>query len=138
MMSRDEARARVKDAADAELVERLEHLDALRANPPRDDDAPPRPDDDARADYDVVLAGGGLSVLYAPMLARLGLRLAVFERARAAAAHREWNASHRELHALSDAGGVYRRRGGRTRARAVPRGLLPLARRGVVPGGQCS
>jgi hypothetical protein len=42
MMSRDEARARVKDAADAELVERLEHLDALRANPPRDDDAPPR------------------------------------------------------------------------------------------------
>lgn len=106
MMHREEARARVRDAADSELVERLEHLDALRAHPPRDDDAPPRPDDDARADYDVAIAGGGLSVLYAPMLARLGLRVAVFERARAAVAHREWNASHRELHALSR-GGIF-------------------------------
>ncbi len=103
-MSPDEARARVREAADPELVERLEHLDAQRSSPPRDDDPPVRPDAGAQTDYDVVLAGGGLSTLYAPMLARLGLRVAVFERARAATTHREWNASHRELHALSRAG----------------------------------
>jgi len=103
-MTPDEARARVREAADHELVERLEHLDAQRAAPVRDDDSPVAPDAGATADYDVVLAGGGLSTLYAPMLARLGLRVAVFERARAATTHREWNASHRELQALARAG----------------------------------
>lgn len=54
--------------------------------------------------YDVALVGGGLHVLLAPLLARQGLRVVVLERARAAAAHREWNASRGELQALVEAG----------------------------------
>ena len=54
--------------------------------------------------YDVALVGGGLHVLLAPLLARQGLRVVVLERARAAAAHREWNASRGELEALVEAG----------------------------------
>ncbi len=51
-----------------------------------------------------MIAGGGLSLLYAPLLAAEGHRVAVVERARAGAAHREWNASRQELAALSRVG----------------------------------
>ncbi|RYF10720.1 MAG: lycopene cyclase [Deltaproteobacteria bacterium] len=51
-------------------------------------------------DFDVLLLGGGLSLLYAPLLAARGLRVAVVEQHRAGQAHREWNASWAELQAL--------------------------------------
>lgn len=104
MSALDNARARVRDAAGAELVERLEHLDATRARRPADDDAPSAPDAPASFDCDVALVGAGLSILYAVTLARRGLSVTVFERSRAGAAHREWNASGRELRRLIDAG----------------------------------
>lgn len=97
-MTPDEARARVRDAAGPELLDRLGHLDATRSRPPRDDD-PPRPPGDG-VDCDVALVGGGLSLLYAPVLAAMGVRVHVFDRARAGATHREWNASDPELAAL--------------------------------------
>lgn len=82
-----------------EAYERLAHLDRVRET--RVPDAKlPTPDAAATADFDVVFAGGGLSLLLAAELARLGLRVAVVERARAGAAHREWNASDRELEPL--------------------------------------
>lgn len=98
-MTPDEARARVRDVAGPELVDRLDHLDATRSHPPRDD-APPSRAPGAAVDCDVALVGGGLSLLYAPVLAAMGARVHVFDRARAGAAHREWNASDPELAAL--------------------------------------
>jgi lycopene cyclase CruA len=62
------------------------------------------PDRDASVDVDAVFAGGGLSLLVAAEVARLGMRVAVIERARAGAPHREWNASADELAPLVDAG----------------------------------
>jgi lycopene cyclase CruA len=100
-----ETRARVRDAAGPELVERLAHLDATRSRPAADD-RPPRRAPDGAADCDVALVGGGLSLLYAPVLAAMGLRVHVFDRARAGAAHREWNASAPELAALVAMGAV--------------------------------
>lgn len=99
-----DAAAIVREAGGLELLERLEHLDAIRANPRRDDDPPLPPDRGTRADFDVVLAGGGLSILYAPLLARAGVRVAIFERGRIGVAHREWNASAAELQALVSCG----------------------------------
>lgn len=104
MTSIDEARARVREAAGAELAERLEHLDAVRSSRPRDDDHPRAPDGKARIDCDVALVGGGLSLLLAPVLAAAGLKVRVFERFRAGVAHREWNASEHELRALVEGG----------------------------------
>jgi lycopene cyclase CruA len=92
--------AAVKDALGPELAERLAHLDGVRTLPR----AAPRliapPERGSVTDYDVLLAGGGLSLLYAPLLAASGLRVAVLERTRAGASHREWNASYPELLAL--------------------------------------
>jgi lycopene cyclase CruA len=100
-MTPDEARARVREAAGPELLERLAHLDATRSHPPADDRPPARtPGRDDPADCDVALVGAGLSLLYAPVLAALGARVHVFDRGRAGATHREWNASARELDAL--------------------------------------
>lgn len=99
MTTLDDARARVLEVGGPELVERLEHLDATRAFRPLDRDAPP-PDPGATVDCDVALVGSGLSTLYAVTLAARGLKVMVFDRARAAAAHREWNASASELRAL--------------------------------------
>lgn len=55
-------------------------------------------------DVDVIIAGGGLSLIYAATLARAGLRVCVFDRRRIGCGHREWNISHRELAPLSASG----------------------------------
>ncbi len=94
---------RVRERAGAELVERIEHLDRTRAAHVADRILGAA-DREARVDTDVVVAGGGLSLLIAAELARLGLRVAVIERTRAGAAHREWNASDEELRPLVAAG----------------------------------
>lgn len=103
-MKLEETKDRVAAASGVEMLERLLHLD--RVEPMRvGADAPPSaPMPGDAIDFDVVLAGGGLSLLFAPLLARRGLRVAVVERARAGDAHREWNASRPELAALSDTG----------------------------------
>ncbi|WP_438034810.1 lycopene cyclase [Sorangium sp. So ce204] len=105
----DAARGRVREAGGEALLARLEHLDAVRAAPaPRPGPSPRPPDRGATADYDVVIAGGGLSLLLAPLLASAGLRVAVLDRARIGAAHREWNAGTAEVAALS-ASGIFTR-----------------------------
>ncbi len=62
------------------------------------------PDRGARCDYDVALAGGGLSLLYAAWLARAGLKVVVFDRGKIGCGHREWNISRRELQPLAESG----------------------------------
>lgn len=94
---------RVRERAGAELVERIEHLDATRATRRADRDLP-KPAPEESVEVDVVVAGGGLSLLVAAELARLGVSVLVVERARAGAAHREWNASEAELAPLVRAG----------------------------------
>jgi lycopene cyclase CruA len=94
---------RVRERSGRELVERIEHLDAVRGRRGTDR-ALPAPERSAHVDVDVVVAGGGLSLLVAADLARLDLRVLVVERARAGAAHREWNASDAELAPLVAAG----------------------------------
>lgn len=105
MMDCQRAKDRVREAGGDALCERLEHLDAVRAALPQPaDPAIDPPDKDATPDYDVVMVGGGLSLLLAPMLAERGLRVAVFDRARIGSAHREWNGSVAELDALKSSG----------------------------------
>ena len=97
-----DARAILREHGSHDLVERLEHLDAARASRPRDE--PLRaPDRDVNVDADVVFMGGGLSLLVAAEVARLGKRVIVLERARAGSVHREWNASEAELRPLVEA-----------------------------------
>lgn len=103
--SRERARDTVKTAGGPELLERLDHLDALRSRGRGPSASPPRlvaPHD--AIDTDVIIAGGGLWSLLAPILAARGLRVTVVERARVGAAHREWNASRSELMSLVDRG----------------------------------
>lgn len=97
-------KSRVREAGGPELLERLEWLDAERARPPVEAPSVLAPERGTGVDFDVVLAGGGLSLLFAPVLAGLGLKVGVFERGRAAVAHREWNISHPELRPLTDSG----------------------------------
>jgi len=98
---------RLRERAGVELVERIEHLDAVRAER-RVDRALTPPDAGAHVDADVVMGGGGLSLLVAAELARLGVSVTVVERSRAGAAHREWNASDAELTPLVETGIVTR------------------------------
>ena len=100
MIVAERARALVREAGGAELLERLDHLDAKGAERPTAPPPPLQPDSSARIDFDVVIAGGGLWSLLAPILAARGLSVAVLDRARVAQAHREWNASGPELQAL--------------------------------------
>jgi lycopene cyclase CruA len=106
MSEASNARARVREVGGAELLERLDHLDARRRSAPAADAALVSPDAAVSTDFDVVLAGAGLWSLLAPVLASRGLRVAVFDRSTAGVAHREWNASGVELRALVEAGVV--------------------------------
>ncbi len=102
-MNAERARAVIRERCGDELADRLEELDhrpRIEAKSPQLD-APP---EGAHTDFDVVIAGGGLSLLYAPILAAMGLRVAVVERRASGTAHREWNASRGELTKLSDVG----------------------------------
>lgn len=99
---REQAIRLIRDAGGDDLCERLIHLDRSRGERAR-----PTPPDDLTApsggpfDFDVVFLGGGLSLLFAALAARRGMRVAVFDRARIGETHREWNASRSELRALS-------------------------------------
>lgn len=103
----EELQSRVREAGGPELLERLEWLDAERARPPVEAPVVRAPGRGTRTDFDVVLVGGGLSLLFAPVLAGLGLKVGVFERGRAAVVHREWNISRSELWPLT-ASGLFR------------------------------
>ena len=89
-------------------AETLAHLEALErgfAERARCDIAADGgPDRGAHVDFDVVLAGGGLSLVYAAYLAQRGLRVAVFDKRRIGCGHREWNISRAELHPLVGSG----------------------------------
>lgn len=102
-MNASKAVDRLRERAGVDVVERIEHLDAVRSRRRNDRILAP-PDRGTRIDADVVIAGGGLSLLVAADLARRGMRVVVLERARAGAAHREWNASDDELTPLVEAG----------------------------------
>lgn len=106
MTTEDEARQRVRESGGDELCERLLHLDAVRAARAERVPVigPARPDKGVTPDYDVVIAGGGLWLVVAPLLAARGLRVAVFDRARIGQAHREWNCSAKELSPLVSSG----------------------------------
>jgi len=103
---RSRARGRVRDAGGVELLERLDHLDAHRTERRPAVEPPPAPERGAATDVDVAIVGGGLWSLLAPVLAARSVGVAVFDRARVGATHREWNASGPELRALVDAGVV--------------------------------
>jgi lycopene cyclase CruA len=62
------------------------------------------PDRGTALDYDVLLAGGGLSLFYGAYLSRRGLKVAIFDRGEIGVGHREWNASRRELAPLVTSG----------------------------------
>jgi lycopene cyclase CruA len=104
MVRVEEIKAQVREAGGPELLERLEKLDAERVHPPVEAPFVPAPGKDTQIDFDVVLAGGGLSLLFAPVLADLGLKVAVFERGRAAVVHREWNINRAALWPLTASG----------------------------------
>jgi lycopene cyclase CruA len=111
VISLERARGLVRDAGGDVLLERLEHLDGVRSAPRATRLADPALRPPATGDAlhtDVVVAGGGLWSLIAPLLASRGLSVCVVERARAGQAHREWNASARELDALAACGLVDR------------------------------
>jgi len=92
---------RLEERVGRDVVERIVHLDAMQAHPGKRADGALAPADrDASFDADVLMAGGGLSLLIAAELARLGVRVLVVERTRAGQAHREWNASDDELRPL--------------------------------------
>jgi lycopene cyclase CruA len=60
------------------------------------------PDRGTRCDFDVALAGGGLSLIYGAYLARRGVKVAIFDKRRIGCGHREWNISRAELQPLVD------------------------------------
>lgn len=115
MSGLDEARARVREAGGDELCERLTALDAARAARRRGASGAEKgaaeinnsviyDKNTKELDYDVVIAGGGLSLLLAPLLADRGLRVAVLDRSRVGGVHREWNAGEAEISALVKSG----------------------------------
>jgi len=106
MSAIEEARRRVREAGGEELCERLEHLDAMRRAKEQGQPMLPvaRPDRGVQPDYDVAIAGGGLWLLLAPLLAERGLKVAVLDRATIGRAHREWNCSAKELGPLQTSG----------------------------------
>lgn len=94
--------AAIADLPDAEATwAHLLRLDAGWGRRPSVETGGTGPDRTSRPDFDVLIAGGGVSLLYAVALARRGWRVGVFDRRRIAAGHREWNISARELAPLA-------------------------------------
>lgn len=94
--------SQLPDGGQAALLH-IQQLDARYLAPrtlPPPSSAPSSP----LGEFDVVLAGGGLSLIYAALLAQRGLRVAVFDRRQIALGHREWNISRRELTPLWQSG----------------------------------
>jgi lycopene cyclase CruA len=95
----------VRALGGAELAERLDALDRRRdSRRPAEVPSTGAPDAGATPDFDVVMAGGGLSLMLAPLLADRGLSVAVLDRGTVGAVHREWNASRGELATLHESG----------------------------------
>jgi lycopene cyclase CruA len=86
--------------------ETLEHLESLERGFARKDAIAIEESGgpDGAVDFDVILAGGGLSLVYAAWLARQGLKVAIFDRRKIGCGHREWNISRRELAPLAESG----------------------------------
>lgn len=97
------ARARVRDYCGDDTVDRIARLDAS-VRTKKTDIQLAAPDAGTAFDFDVVFAGGGLSLLVAAEAARHGLRVGVFDRDVAGRVHREWNASAPELEPLVTSG----------------------------------
>jgi lycopene cyclase CruA len=95
---------RTREALSAETLEHLLSLErAFARKEPIALAERGGPDRGARPDFDVILAGGGLSLVYGAWLARTGLRVAIFDRRKVGCGHREWNISRAELQPLADA-----------------------------------
>src|SRR6185295_15047213 len=90
--------------------ETLEHVESLERGFARSEPIEPRISigesggPDGQVDFDVILAGGGLSLVYAAYLARAGVKVAVFDRRKIGCGHREWNISRAELAPLAESG----------------------------------
>jgi lycopene cyclase CruA len=104
LMTDAEVYARIREAGGPELCDRLRHLDAVQSGRPHDESALRPPGPGTHCDFDVVIAGGGLWMALAPLLAWRGFKVAVLERARAGAGHREWKAGAGELRFLVTSG----------------------------------
>ena len=84
-------------------------------------------------EYDVALAGGGLSLIYAAYLARPGHKVVVFDRRRIGCGHREWNISRERAGPLARAASSPTRGGVAWCCSQYDRGIVPLARRRHPP-----
>ena len=87
-----------------ELADRLLDLERSRSAPRAEVRSVEAPEQGTTFDADVLIAGGGLSLLLAPALARRGLSVIVADRGTVGAVHREWNVSEDELPALVESG----------------------------------
>ncbi|HEX4456442.1 MAG TPA: lycopene cyclase, partial [Polyangia bacterium] len=94
--------ARTRGELTAEAFAHVESLERGFAERTRCDIGDNGPDRGAHVDFDVALAGGGLSLVYAAYLARAGVKVVVFDRRRIGRGHREWNISRAELAPLVD------------------------------------
>jgi lycopene cyclase CruA len=96
---------RTREALAPDTLEHLESLErAFARTEPIAIDDEGGPDRGTTVDFDVILAGGGLSLVYGAWLARAGLRVAIFDRRKIGCGHREWNISRRELQPLVASG----------------------------------
>lgn len=94
----------VVEQGGAELAERLLALERSRSAPRAEAQDVAAPERATAFDADVLIAGGGLSLLLAPALAKRGLSVMIADRGTVGAVHREWNVSEDELPALVDSG----------------------------------
>ncbi|MDB4965114.1 MAG: hypothetical protein JWN44_803 [Myxococcales bacterium] len=88
---------RTRAALSPEAWAHVEALERSFAERTRCDIGDGGPDAGAHVDFDVVLAGGGLSLVYGAYLARRGLGVAIFDKRKIGCGHREWNISRAEL-----------------------------------------
>jgi lycopene cyclase CruA len=94
--------ARTREVLSPEAYAHVESLERGFAERARCDIGDGGPDRGAHVDFDVILAGGGLSLVYGAYLARRGLSVAIFDKRRIGCGHREWNISRAELRPLVD------------------------------------